>query len=200
MKPSQHDISAALIKWISNQKVQDWRAVTFLYPRLSGRSSWERVIKQTMRELNNRFYRGARKRKNLHTGAKSLCRFLVMGGDRRSGTAYHVHGLIDGLGADDNYFSKLLNSIWKKNIKRFLRKKAKSEFVESEALVWHEKLKGSCDPYVKYMLRHEGNSCGTGIDKVLIAPTYLAGECPDVNIGAKVPPPNSLLDTYRAPN
>jgi hypothetical protein len=44
MKPSQHDISAALIKWISNQKVQDWRAVTFLYPRLSGKSSWEESL------------------------------------------------------------------------------------------------------------------------------------------------------------
>lgn len=65
--------------------------------------------------------------------------------------------------------------------------------MESEALVWHEKLKGSCDPYVKYMLRHEGNSCGTGIDKVLTAPTYLAGECPDINTGVNVLTPKFTI-------
>lgn len=182
MKASQYDISIALNAWISQQKVSNWLAVTFLCPRLGKQRDWSKAIKQTMREFNSHFYRGKCQKVGLNNGALEMCRFLVLGGDHQTKKPFHVHGLIDTLGVDVDYFANELNRIWKRNVKRHLRKQKRPQYLANDAFAWHKRHYGSAHKYVSYMLRHEGSDFGKGTNKVLWDSTYLVGSRPAINI------------------
>lgn len=162
-----HHLVISLFQWIKNKFSSDRRMVTLTYPRFGNREIWEIAVQKTMDEFNFTFLRGNRKKLNLATGATKLRRLFAIGGDRQAGIAYHAHGIIDGLGSDEEYFNRLLHSIWKKNINKLIKKHKLTKFRANEALVYSERIEGDGEQYLDYILRPEGNEFGKGLDKVL---------------------------------
>lgn len=172
-KSWQLDVAEEYVEWLQAQSFESWRVVTLKYPRCSNRTTWERALKNTFKELDNTFLRGGVLTINRDNGAgKHLRRLVALGGDASAGVVLHAHCLVDGIGNDDR-FVKLLQKAWRNNLAAEIRRVRNTHFYEQEAEVYLDKTDGECRKYTKYMVREEGNDFRFGVDKVVLAASFL---------------------------
>ena len=84
----------------------------------------------------------------------------------------HAHCLVDGIG-DDERFERLLQKAFHRNLAHEIRRVNSAHFYEQDAKVYLHKTDGSCSRYTEYMLRQEGYDFRFGVDKVVLAASYL---------------------------
>lgn len=156
------------IAWVDSQPVDGWRIVTLGYPLWTQKEMWAKPIAQTMRELDQTFLKGSLRRQNDKSGASKLRRVVVMGGDRAAGVELHAHCLIDGIG-DDAVFETRLRAAWTNNVRKFNN----AEIREDKIQVFSRPAKDGIADYMMYMVRNEGNDLRFGVDKIDVLNTYL---------------------------